>query len=719
MKRKVRYRPKKEAEALKTPRRFGLASRIICCVLTYVLLIGILAYDLSARQVALSAGDIATETIKATREVVDQVTTETMQQDAMNAVGKVSVRDDAIAQQVQTDLESCYQNIEDMRTLAQQDYANWQSAQVGTDSSATYDYSQSLLEQCKKVLPFFNETELRAMLDAKDAQLEKLFQDINEQVTKAMEEDISENAVAQQVSAISEALANSTNVYSSELLSIGNSIVSQYMRANTVYSEELTEVARNKARDGVEPVVYKTGQNIVREGETVTQAQIAILEELGILQQNSGVLSLRLAGAVLITGIILLCMWLYLALFEQETFGSMRMVILINTVVLLTVLTCWLTENLNIYLIPSVMGAMLIAVLVEHRIAVVCNFALAGLAGLLAVIDQSGNFANMALPVTLATLTAGCVAVYVVYRNPQRTTILISGLAAGVINLLMFAGADFIASASWEVVLHDAVMGMMAGLLAAVICLGTLPIWEWVFQIVTPMKLLEISNPNHPLLKRLLVEASGTYHHSIVVGNLAESAAQAIGANALLTRTGAYYHDVGKLKRPYFFKENQGNENPHDHIDPQLSAKIIRAHPTDGYELAREYKVPAPILNIIREHHGDSKIAYFYHKAKQMAPEGTVIDENNFRYPGPLPQTREAAVIMLADTVEAAVRSLKDHSPEKIDEMITRLVHAKLNEGQLRHCALTLSDLDIITVTFRNMLSGVYHERIEYPDQDI
>jgi len=297
--------------------------------------------------------------------------------------------------------------------------------------------------------------------------------------------------------------------------------------------------------------------------------------------------------------------------------------------------------------------------------------------------------------------------------------VLMSGLAAGAVSLLVYSGVDLITLTSGKTLLENGLMGLRGGLLAAVICLGTLPVWEWVFQVVTPMKLLEISNPNHPLLKRLMVEASGTYHHSIIVGNLAESAAQAIGANALLTRTGAYYHDVGKLKRPYFFKENQGAENPHDHIEPLLSARIISAHPTDGYEMAKEYKVPAPILNIIREHHGDSKIAYFYYKAQQQAAEGETVNEADFRYAGPLPHTRESALIMLADTVEAAVRSMQEHTPEKMDEMITKLVHAKLDEGQLRHCPLTLGDLDIICASFRTVLGGVYHERIAYPNQKL
>ncbi|MDD3243622.1 MAG: HDIG domain-containing protein [Eubacteriales bacterium] len=699
--------------------RWELTWRIVACAAAYLIVVGFFLYDLRSGQVALAAGDIARETVKASREVEDSITTETRRQEAMNAVGKVFVRDDAIPQQVQSDLEECYKLIDDMRTLSQQDYANWETSKKLDDTVGPYDYSQSLLEQCKKVLPYLSESDLRTMLTASQNQLSKLYEDINTQMSAVMVNDINENAVAQQITTVAEALKASGNVYSNELLTMAGSIVSQFMRANTVYSEELTEVARTKAADGVEAVVYKVGQNIVREGETVTEAQIAVLEKLGLLQQSGHVMFRRAVGLALISALLLLAMWMYLFFFEQETFSSLRKVLLINIVLVITLVACWLTKQLNYYLVPAALGAMLLAVLLEHRLAVVCNFALAGLVGLLAVVGQNGDFTGEAFQVSLAALVGGCAAIYVVYRNPQRTTVLISGLAAGAVSMLVFAGVDMVALASWDVLVRDGMMGLMSGLLSAVICLGTLPVWEWAFQVVTPMKLLEISNPNHPLLKRLLVEASGTYHHSIVVGNLAESAAQAIGANALLTRTGAYYHDVGKLKRPYFFSENQGNENPHDHIEPLLSAKIISAHPTDGYELAKEYKVPAPILNIIREHHGDGKIAYFYYKAQQQAGEGETVDEKDYRYPGPLPHTREAALIMLADTVEAAVRSMKERTPEKIDEMITKLVHAKLDEGQLRHCALTLSDLDVICASFRAVLGGVYHERVRYPNQKL
>ncbi|MGB9846893.1 MAG: HDIG domain-containing metalloprotein, partial [Desulfotomaculales bacterium] len=225
-----------------------------------------------------------------------------------------------------------------------------------------------------------------------------------------------------------------------------------------------------------------------------------------------------------------------------------------------------------------------------------------------------------------------------------------------------------------------------------------------------------LSHPSSPLLRRLLTEAPGTYHHSIVVGNLAEAAAEAIGAESLLTRVGAYYHDVGKLKRPYFFIENQLNQdNPHDKIAPTLSTLILTAHVKDGVELAREYKLPPVIIDIIEQHHGSSLCTYFYHKALENGTN-ELLNEEEFRYEGPKPKTKEAALVMLADSVEAAVRSLQNRTPGRIEGIVRKVIKDKLMDGQLDECDLTLKDLDKVASAFLQVLSGIFHARIEYPD---
>jgi putative nucleotidyltransferase with HDIG domain len=267
-----------------------------------------------------------------------------------------------------------------------------------------------------------------------------------------------------------------------------------------------------------------------------------------------------------------------------------------------------------------------------------------------------------------------------------------------------------------SLVLLAIIIGTVSGLLSAILMIGVLPYLESAFSITSMIRLLELSNPNQYLLKRLLLEAPGTYHHSLMVGNLAEAAAEAVGANALLVRVGAYYHDIGKIKRPEYFVENQqGGTDPHAKIAPALSALIITSHVKEGLEMARDKHLPQSVVDFITGHHGTSLTKYFYSRALEE-DGGEHINEENFRYEGPKPQSKEVALVMLADATEAAVRSISDPTNEKIRDMVRKIIRDKLNDGQLEECDLTFRDLDIIAATFVRVLEGVYHSRIEYPD---
>jgi len=256
--------------------------------------------------------------------------------------------------------------------------------------------------------------------------------------------------------------------------------------------------------------------------------------------------------------------------------------------------------------------------------------------------------------------------------------------------------------------------------LSAILAVGVMPVLENIFSLVTPQVLLELSTPTHPLLKMLQTEAPGTHHHALLVANLAEAAAAVVGANPLLCRVGAYYHDIGKTRRPIFFKENQIDQpNPHEGMEPGVSAAILAAHVRDGLVLADKYKLPRPIKDMIAQHHGDGMMAYFYFNAKKKADEeGREIDIRDYSYDGPKPQTKEAAILMMADTVEAATRTLKDRSRESMSAMIEKLVKDKFESGQLSEAPLTFRDLSLISDAFIRTLTGIYHERIEYPNMD-
>ena len=330
-------------------------------------------------------------------------------------------------------------------------------------------------------------------------------------------------------------------------------------------------------------------------------------------------------------------------------------------------------------------------------------------------VTGAGLETSQMLSVLLMTLISGTLSIYMLRRNPARVAVFIAGLAAAAVDFVILLCLGALTTSGLSNVASQAGHALFGAVTSAIMCVGLQPILETAFNLVTPSKLIELSNPNHPLLRRLMIETPGTYHHSMVVANLAEAAAEAIGADAVLVRVGAYYHDIGKLVRPLYFKENQIGENPHDKTDPRVSTAILTEHTRDGVELAKKHHLPEPIIDMIRPHHGNTAAMYFYAKTVKMLGEENV-DINEFRYDGPKPQTSEAAILMLSDTVEAAVRSIPEPTQEKISAMIHKLVRGKMEDGQLDECTLTFRDIGKICTAYENVLKGVFHERIEYPD---
>ena len=346
---------------------------------------------------------------------------------------------------------------------------------------------------------------------------------------------------------------------------------------------------------------------------------------------------------------------------------------------------------------------MLIAILLDLRLGVVAAVIFSLIAGIVA--DNN-------IRVLVVNLVGGIAGAFCVSKISQRSDITRAGFLVGLANFFAILGMGMLAGdlsmlkLSW--------LGLLNGIISAILTIGTLPYLETIFHLTSAIRLLELANPNHPLLRRLLVEAPGTYHHSLLVGNLAEAAIEEVGGDSVLVRVGAYYHDIGKIKRPYFFTENQfGMENPHDKIAPGLSTLIITSHVKDGVELAREHKLPEPIIDLIKQHHGTDLVKYFYSRAQENDREK--VSEKDFQYQGPKPQTKEAAVLMLADSVEAAVRSLREPSPGRIEGVVRKIIKERLASGLLDESELTFRDLDKIGTSFVRTLSGIYHQRVEYP----
>ncbi|OGX31080.1 MAG: hypothetical protein A3D27_03235 [Omnitrophica WOR_2 bacterium RIFCSPHIGHO2_02_FULL_46_37] len=323
---------------------------------------------------------------------------------------------------------------------------------------------------------------------------------------------------------------------------------------------------------------------------------------------------------------------------------------------------------------------------------------------------HAGIIAGSSLYLSLIFLITAMATAILVFGLRKRSRILSAGCLSGIIQSLLYALAYPPASFS------SLAPNFYSGIICAIVVAGTLPVLENLFGVVTNISLLELSDFNHPLLKKMILEAPGTYHHSLVVGNLAERAAESIGANSLLARIGAYYHDIGKLTHPEYFMENQRLLSKHAGLAPSMSKMIIMNHVKEGIELARKYRLKPAIIDFITQHHGNGLVYYFYRKALEEIEQDEKIYEEGFRYPGPRPTSKETAIVLLADSVEAASRVISEPKAAKIEEVVHKVINNKFIDGQLDDCELTLKDLEKIAQVFTHMLSGIYHGRIEYPE---
>ncbi|MEX2356011.1 MAG: HDIG domain-containing metalloprotein, partial [Thermaerobacterales bacterium] len=499
-----------------------------------------------------------------------------------------------------------------------------------------------------------------------------------------------------------------THEFTRPLTAFLSLVVQQRLQPNLFFNETATMEARREALASVDDRIIKRDEVIVYEGQRVTQDELTRLRDAGLLRDELRYPSI--IGAALLAIVFIGLMGSYLYFFHRRIYDNESRLVLIGLVALATLLLGRVLWPISGFAIPVAAGTMLVAILVEPRVAAFLAVLIAAVVGIMA--DTGLNY-------SLVALIGGLVGVFSVTRVGQRSDLMRAGFHVALANgLVILAWAlSYGVVPLFEVqVWRDVFWGVTGGILAAILTIGSLPFLESFFGILTPVKLVELANPNQPLLHRLLVEAPGSYHHSIMVANLAEAAAERVGGNSLLTRVAAYYHDIGKLRRPYFFIENQfGGENPHDKISANLSALIITAHVRDGVETAQQAGLPEELIRFIREHHGTSRVQYFYHKAMEET-DGEGILEENFCYAGPVPESRETAILMLADSAEAAVRSLPRPTPGRIESTVRKLVRDRLNERQLDRCDLTLRDLDIIADTFVQVLTGIFHARIEYPE---
>lgn len=589
-------------------------------------------------------------------------------------------------------------------------------------------YSKTLIDEIRQKLAEqkyqIQEEDLYKLPKLTEEQLNEMEPVVIDLVNRLMSDPVNDAAqVRQQVPE----WVNASTLTSNVTRGLVQEITRFAITPNRFYDEEATMRAKEQAELETEPIYFEKGDIIVREGEMITEELYEQLDNMQLIQNRNNNLLPRL-GLIVLALLFTGGLYMFIHYSRMAIRTDNRMLFMLFLIYLLNLVLLKITaiaQDLDpslAYLAPVAMGTMLIALLLDDQLAIISNVIFSVSAS---IIFHPEHEALFDFRYGFVALVVGFVAIFAIRKVSQRSSVLRAGIAVSVFSALTVIVLSIIEQpemSGYQDLLLTVAYAFTGGLVTAVFVIGLMPFFEVTFGILSPLKLVELANPNHPLLRKLLTEAPGTYHHSVMVGNLAEAAAEAIGANGLLCRVGSFYHDLGKTRRPAYFIENQINrENPHDSLDPSVSKAIIIAHAKDGVDILTEAKIPKPIRDIAEQHHGTTLLKYFYHKAMKQREEQAAggefepIPEEEYRYPGPKAQTKEAAIVGIADSVEAAVRSLKNPTVEQVDSIVRKIIKDRLDDQQFHECDMTLKELDIIAKSMKETLLGVFHSRIEYP----
>lgn len=684
-------------------------------ILLYLLMLGSVIPD--TLDVRLS--QIADRDIRSPITVENKVETERRQNEEIDAIAPVYDQKREYAQnqvvkvndifelvlQVKNDYEAAEAEAETESELSQEEKLNEQLALV----------EQELSDGTSNDL---SEETLLTLLSASPTQLQIAREATTNAVYEIMSERVTIRDLAEAKSDVSNQIAFST--VSNRLLEAMVEIAQFAIIPNYIYDAEATERLRQEAAESVEPVIIREGQLLVEEGEIINHDLYEQLRLVGLLEDSFNIYPY--IGLALLVVLIMSMLAYYVNESQTSVQRNNSHLLMFTLIFILTVSLIKVTSILEVfqvqgigYVVPVSLGAMLITLLIHTRLAIFTSIIFAVIGSV--IYSDPNSAGTFHFTYGFYMLFSSFAGAYFLSRSTRISRILLAGLFVAAINVTAVASLLFLKTvqSNWiELGVHVG-FAFLSGFTAAVLTIGLLPFFEAGFGILSTTKLIELSNPNHPLLRKILVEAPGTYHHSVVVGNLSEAACETIGENGLLARVGSYYHDLGKTKRPHFFIENQMKmENPHDKISPQLSKTIIIAHPYDGADMLREYKMPKEIIDIAEQHHGTTLLKYFYHKANQDSDHP--LPEEQFRYPGPKAQTKVAAIVGIADSVEAAVRTIQKPTPDKIESLVRKIIQSRLEDGQFDESDLTLKELDKIAVSICETLKGTFHQRIEYPE---
>ena len=643
----------------------------------------------------VQVGSVAEKRYVAEKDAVDEVATDKLKDAAADSVAPIYKRDTSVEEESNAEVKELFQDLDQILASRK-------------DGDSFYEQAQKAPWKLPVVL---KERELNAYQALTKANRTLFQEDCLVTINNLYTEGITADALEEGRQRANEAFA--ATAWNKGLKEMAGAVFAAAIAPNSLPDEAAIEAERKKKRAEVADVMIRKNQKIVDEGEIITQEiydRLVSLHLVGSTDYKSSLLPLL--GSLLMVTLLFVALYLFFVWGRGQLVLKPNETKMLFTVYVLMILLLRLMGSVAYFtLIPLGLFAMLASILIGRRVALVMNtlFCIVGCF----IFNGDVQF----LMYSLLVGTLGALLIQKTDKR-QRMVWVAVAMAAGSFAAMLGVGLFFENGYCAGLLLKCLIAAVM-GLVSVVIAVGSLPFWEATFEANTPLRLLELTNPNNELLRRLMIEAPGTYHHSLIVANLAETAAYEIGANTAFARAGAYYHDIGKLKNPQMFSENQAGYNPHDDLAPETSAKIITQHPKVGVEMGLEYGLPGILLNVIREHHGTSLVKFFYFKALKLYGADAV-NEAEYRYQGVIPSTRESAVVMLADTVEAAVRSMLGNgkSLAEAEGLIQSLIKDKLDDGQLNHSGLAIHELEIIRKAFLKVFQGMYHERVAYPKQE-
>ncbi|WP_282243546.1 HD family phosphohydrolase [Psychrobacillus sp. NEAU-3TGS] len=683
----------------------------VIILLTAICMFFLLIGNVKESKYDIERFQLSPDTIRSVKTMEDPVKTEEEKEQVASEVLPVYQFQDETADNQAAIIRSIFDSVLEVKKKSTEELAE----EGAVTSLAKLKEEMDVLAENVSVIPLSDE-----MLTILLKQSAPVLRESKEKLATIAENALNEPIRTENVPSAREKVASQvTNSFgfSAEYMNILINIARSAIVATEIENDELTELRIEQAKASVEPTRILQGQILVQKGELIDREVYRQIELLGMLTDKTSYKPPIGVGLF-----VLLTMWILFAQTfrkkEKSITNAKNLVVvafsLIVSVLIMKVLQS-VAYNFDVviaFIFPTALVSIFVYLLVNERAALITSFVVAAYAG---IIFQEGYTNVFQMEISLYILFGSVAGIFAMQRTHNNSQIFRGSFVVSAVNILFILFYLLMTKTTYEFndILFYVGVAVLSGILSGALTIGILPFFESVFGILSTMRLIELSNPNHPLLKKILTETPGTYHHSLMVANLADAACEAVGANGLLARVGSYYHDVGKTKRPGFFIENQVNGyNPHDNLPPETSRDIIIAHAVDGAEILRKHKMPKEIIDIAEQHHGTSLLKFFYYKAKEMKDD---IAEGQYRYPGPKPQTKEIAIISVADSVEAAVRSMKEPNAEKIRELIQSIIKGKLLDGQFDECDLSLKEIKIMEESFCTTMNGTFHSRIEYP----